>query len=145
MLNWIRRFLAPTRSSRSHSVSVCVFVILLNSQFNFHNSCSDVKAVFTAGSLLSVSCLLAVSQLSLSCLSAVSQLSLSCLSAVSQLSFSSLSHTYSYCWSTKYFVLLSQKVFRFLCGSLMRETDLCGNEPAHGGEQIIIIVIVQFN
>ena len=47
-------------------------------------------------------------------------------------------------WITKF---LSQKVFRFLYESLMRETDLClcGNEPAHGGEQIIIIVIVQFN
>ena len=47
-------------------------------------------------------------------------------------------------WITKF---LSQKVFRFLCESLMRETDLClcGNEPAHGGGQIMIIVIVQFN
>ena len=70
-------FLAPTRSSGSYFVCLCVPFV--NSELFLH-----------AVSWLSLDSLSAVSQLSLSCLSDVFQLSFSCLSAVSQLFFSCL-------------------------------------------------------
>ena len=74
-------FLAPTRSSGSYFVCLCVPFV--NSELFLH-----------AVSWLSLDSLSAVSQLSLSCLSDVFQLSFSCLSAVSQLSLSCLSAVY---------------------------------------------------
>ena len=62
-------FLAPTRSSRSHSVCVSVrlwYCWILSSIFII------LAQIFKLSSQLSLSCLSAVSQLSLSCLSAVS-------------------------------------------------------------------------
>ena len=88
-------FLAPTRSSRSHSVCVCVSVCL-----SVCVSVCDIVEILA----LSSSFLLRSSSCH-SSLSAVSQLSLSSLSAVSQQSLSCLSNTSSYCRSTKYFVL----------------------------------------
>ena len=81
-------FLAPTRSSGSYFVCLCVPFV--NSELFLHAVSWLSLDSLSAVSQLSLSCLSDVFQLSFSCLSAVSQLSLSCLSAVSQLSMSCL-------------------------------------------------------
>ena len=85
-------FLAPTRSSGSYFVCLCVPFV--NSELFLHAVSWLSLDSLSAVSQLSLSCLSDVFQLSFSCLSAVSQLSLSCLSAASQLSFSCLSAVY---------------------------------------------------
>ena len=77
-------FLAPTRSSGSYFVCLCVPFV--NSELFLHAVSWLSLDSLSAVSQLSLSCLSDVFQLSFSCLSAVFQLSLSCLSAVSQLS-----------------------------------------------------------
>ena len=81
-------FLAPTRSSGSYFVCLCVPFV--NSELFLHAVSWLSLDSLSAVSQLSLSCLSDVFQLSFSCLSAVSQLSLSCLSAVFQLSLSCL-------------------------------------------------------
>ena len=89
-------FLAPTRSSGSHSVCRC-----------------QSSSCLLAESQLSLNCLSAVSQQSLGSFSAVSQQSLSSLSALSQHSLSSLSAVPQL--SLSYLVILSEhKILRLV-------------------------------
>ena len=85
-------FLAPTRSSGS--CFVCLCVPFVNFELILHAVSWLSLGSLSAVSQLSFRCVWDVFQLSLSCLSAASQMSSSCLSAVSQLSLSGLSAVY---------------------------------------------------